>query len=232
MNVLIIGSSGGIGKALAQQVQRRWPDANLICASRSGDEGSHLIDLTREDSVAAAAASVAGQVDQLHWLINATGTLHGDSWQPEKQLKDLNQNAMTALLNINTVGPMLLARYFVPLLTHNAASVFATLAARVGSISDNRKGGWYSYRMSKAALIMGIRTLAIESARRAPNLACVALHPGTVATDLSAPFQRHVPDAQLFTPERSANHLLDVIQTLTPEQSGKHIAWDGKEIPE
>ncbi len=232
MNVLLIGSSGGIGAALATQLQRRWPEVNLFCASRSGAGGSDQVDLSRQQSVAALATSVAARVGKLDWLINATGTLHSDNWQPEKQLKDLDHSPMMELYKTNTVGPMLLARYFMPLLTHGAPSVFATLAARVGSISDNRKGGWYSYRMSKAALIMGIRTLAIESARRAPNLTCIALHPGTVATELSAPFQRNVPDAQLFTPERSANHLLDVIQSLTPQQSGKHLAWDGQEIPE
>jgi len=232
MNILVVGSSGGIGRALLEQLGHRYPEATLLSASRSPASAGFTVDLTQEESVAALATAVTSKVARLDWLINATGTLHSDSWQPEKQLKDLTQAAMQSLFAVNTVGPMLLAKYFVPLLTHQQPSVFATLAARVGSISDNRKGGWYSYRMSKAALVMGIRTLSIECARRAPKLTCVALHPGTVSTDLSAPFQRNVPKAQLFTPTRSANHLLDVIAGLTPDQSGKHFAWDGQEIAE
>lgn len=231
MNILIIGASGGIGSALAELIESSYPEANILRSSRNGVDEAMRVDLTDEASVARLAATVAGQVDRLHWLINATGTLHGPSWRPEKQLKDLNQDAMLSLLTVNSVGPMLLARHFVPLLTHQEPALFATLAARVGSISDNRKGGWYSYRMSKAALVMGVRTLAIECARRAPGLICVALHPGTVSTELSAPFQRNVPEAQLFTPQRCASHLLAVMSSLTPDQSGKHLAWDGSEIP-
>ncbi len=208
---------------------RRHPDSTLLTAARSGAGLS--VDLTREDSVAQLADEVKGRAGRLHWLINATGTLHGPDWQPEKQLRDINGETMSSVMAVNTIGPMLLARHLVPLLTHDEPAVFASIAARVGSISDNRRGGWYSYRMSKAALVMGIRTLAIECARRAPRLTCVALHPGTVDTPLSEPFQRNVPAGQLFTAEQSANHLLDVIESLTPEQSGKHLAWEGSEIP-
>ncbi|MEM1091702.1 MAG: SDR family NAD(P)-dependent oxidoreductase [Pseudomonadota bacterium] len=229
MNILLVGASGGIGEALREQIASRQPDATIVTAARSGAD--HAVDLTREDSVSELAEQLKRSVGRLHWVINATGTLHGADWQPEKQLKDIRQQAMSAVLAVNAIGPLLLARHLVPLLTHDEPAVFASLAARVGSISDNRRGGWYSYRMSKAALVMGIRTLAIECARRAPRLTCVALHPGTVATALSEPFQRNVPAGQLFTPEQSASHLLDIIESLTPERSGSHLAWDGSEIP-
>lgn len=229
MNILIVGASGGIGGAMALELAKRHPDANILKAARSG--GPLTVDLTQPESVLDLHSAVSEQVSQLDWLLCAGGTLHGPDWFPEKQLKDIDANGMAAVLAVNAVGPMLLARHFIPMLTHDRPAVFAALGARVGSISDNRRGGWYSYRMSKAALAMGVRTLSLECRRRAPRLTCVALHPGTVATDLSAPFQRNVPAAQLFTPEQSANHLLDVIEGLTPEQSGQHLAWDGTQIP-
>ena len=138
---------------------------------------------------------------------------------------------MEVVFRINAIGPALIAKHFLPLLAHNRKSVFAALSARVGSIEDNRLGGWYAYRASKAALNMMIRTLSVELARLNPSALCVGLHPGTVDTSLSKPYQGSVSDGGLFSVEQSASHLLKVLNGLQPEHSGRVFAWDGKPIP-
>jgi len=132
---------------------------------------------------------------------------------------------------INAIGPALVAKHFLPLLTRERKAMFAALSARVGSIEDNQLGGWHAYRASKAALNMLLKTLSIELARQNPTAICVGLHPGTVDTRLSGPFQRGVPEGKLFSPQKSARHLLNVLDTLSPEQSGQIFAWDGQRIP-
>jgi NAD(P)-dependent dehydrogenase (short-subunit alcohol dehydrogenase family) len=138
---------------------------------------------------------------------------------------------METAFRLNTIGPALVAKHFLPLLAKDRKSVFAAISARVGSIEDNHLGGWYAYRASKAALNMVIKTLSIELARRNTNALCVGLHPGTVDTPLSTPFQSGVPEAKLFSAARSARHLLTVLDNLTPENSGCLYAWDGSQIP-
>ena len=152
-------------------------------------------------------------------------------FNPEKTWRSLNAAALAKAFRINTVGPALVAKHFLPLLARRRKSAFAVLSARVGSISDNRLGGWYAYRASKAALNMLIRTLSIELKRSNRDALCIALHPGTVDSRLSKPFQGNVPDGKLFSPDVAANHLLSVIDGVDPEQSGKLFAWDGAEIP-
>ena len=137
---------------------------------------------------------------------------------------------MARAYQINAIGPALVAKHFLPLLATDRKAVFAALSARVGSIGNNRLGGWYAYRASKAALNMILKTLSIELARRNPSAICVGLHPGTVDTRLSGPFQRGVPGDKLFSPHRSAPCLLKVINALSPGQSGRVLAWDGKPI--
>jgi NAD(P)-dependent dehydrogenase (short-subunit alcohol dehydrogenase family) len=132
---------------------------------------------------------------------------------------------------INAIGPALVARHFLPLLAADRKSAFAALSARVGSIGDNGLGGWHAYRASKAALNMLLKTLAIELARRNPGALCVGLHPGTVDTGLSRPFQRGVPEGKLFTPRQSARLLLNVLDGLSTEHTGQVFAWDGQRIP-
>ncbi len=162
-------------------------------------------------------------------MIVATGILQGDGIAPEKSSRELSADGLARYFAVNTIGPALVAKHFLPLLSRGPA-VFAALSARVGSIGDNRLGGWYGYRASKAALNMIVRTLAIELARTRPEAVCIALHPGTVDTGLSQPFQRGVPPGQLFTPQRSAEALLDVLAGLTPADSGGCFAWDGQRI--
>jgi NAD(P)-dependent dehydrogenase (short-subunit alcohol dehydrogenase family) len=163
-------------------------------------------------------------------VIVATGRLHGYGLQPEKSMRALEADALMESYRINAIGPALIAKHVLPKLPRDRKSVFAALSARVSSISDNRSGGWHAYRASKAALNMLIRNDAIELAVRNPKAVCVTLHPGTVDTDMSKPFQSHVPNEKLFSPDISARHLLGVINDLTPEQTGRLIAWDGRII--
>ena len=151
--------------------------------------------------------------------------------KPEKALRSFDAVNIIHALNINAVGPALFAKHFTPLMPKNAKSVFAALSARVGSITENSLGGWYSYRASKAALNQLIQTTAIEIARKNGNIVVLALHPGTTDTALSHPYQSGVPDGKLFTPHYSANRMLQLIDQSVPEDSGKFVAWDGRELP-
>lgn len=187
----------------------------------------HQLDLTDEASIEAGARRIGGPV---HLLIVATGALHGSGLAPEKTYRALDAAALLDMFRINTIGPALVAKHMLPLLPNPGRGVFAALSARVGSIADNRAGGWHGYRASKAALNMIIRNLAIETARRNSGTICVGLHPGTVDTDLSRPFQRGVLEGKLFTPEYSASRLLAVIDGLEPGDSGNVLAWDGATI--
>ena len=238
LNVAVIGASGGIGRAIADDLARCADVARVFRLSRSGlqtgDDGDCCLHLDLEDeaSISAAATAIRSSAGELHLVLVATGILHADSHlQPEKTWRSLDSDAMQTAFRINTIGPALVAKHFLPLLAKDRKTVFAALSARVGSIEDNRLGGWYAYRASKAALNMMIRTLAIELARSHPRALCVGLHPGTVDTRLSKPFQSGVPAAKLFPPERSARHLLDVVEQLAPEHSGRVYAWDGSRVP-
>ncbi|MEM9301307.1 MAG: SDR family NAD(P)-dependent oxidoreductase [Pseudomonadota bacterium] len=230
-HALVIGASGGIGRALADAIDR-IDDVDLVLrAGRSAAPGMDVtIDLADEDSIAAAAETVAERTGRLHLLIVATGILHEEGVSPEKRLEDLAAPSLARLMAVNAIGPILVARHFLPLLKHRERACFAAISARVGSIGDNRLGGWYGYRASKAALNMYLRTLAVEARRRARNLICVGLHPGTVDTSLSAPFQGNVPEGKLFSPEQSAGYLLQVLEGVGPEESGRIFAWDGQPI--
>lgn len=217
----VIGASGGIGAAFVAALTAAGTE--VVGLSRSGP---NRIDIEDEASIAAAAERTGGPLDL---VIVATGTLHADGVFPEKAVRDLNAATLARYFAVNATGPALVAKHFLPLLARDRRAVFVALSARVGSISDNRIGGWYGYRASKAALNMLVRTLAIELARTRPQGLCVALHPGTVDTGLSQPFQRGVPE--LLTPERSAAALLDVVAGLTPADSGGCFAWDGQRVP-
>ena len=238
LNVAVIGASGGIGQAIADDLVRCAAVARIFRLSRSalqaGDDSDRWLRLDLEDeaSISAAANAIRRSAGELHLVLVATGMLHaGDQLQPEKTWRSLDSGALQTAFRINTIGPALVAKHFLPLLAKHRKTVFAALSARVGSIEDNRFGGWYGYRASKAALNMMIRTLAIELARSHPRALCVGLHPGTVDTRLSKPFQSGVPAAQLFPPARSARHLLDVVEQLAPEHSGGVYAWDGVRVP-
>ncbi len=238
LNVAIVGASGGIGRALVDDLAGCPDVARIFGLSRSEPRlssqtlGWHRLDLEDESSISDAASAVRQSAGRLDIVVMATGFLHdGDRLQPEKTWRALDAAAMERAFRLNSIGPALVAKHFLPLLATGRKSVFAALSARVGSIEDNRLGGWHSYRASKAALNMLVRTLSIELARRNPHAVCVALHPGTVDTALSRPFQARVPAGKLFSAAQSARHLLAVLDALTPSDSGQVFAWDGSRIP-
>ncbi|MEL7466462.1 MAG: SDR family NAD(P)-dependent oxidoreductase [Pseudomonadota bacterium] len=219
----VIGAGGGVGAALADRLAAAPNVAEVVRMARSG--GDMALDLTNEASIAAAAEAVG----DLHLVICAAGVLHGSNFEPEKTWRALDPAAMAEVMAVNAVGPALLAKHFLPRLPKGRKTAFAALSARVGSIGDNRLGGWVSYRASKAALNQVIRTFSIELARKRPEALIVGLHPGTVDTGLSEPFQR---GHDLFTPAQSAEYLLKVLDGLTAEDSGGVFAWDGDRIPD
>ena len=232
----VFGASGGIGAAFVALMQNDENCAAIHAGARSAPEaGAKMLpfafDLEDEASIAAAAQQIAVQSPVLDLIIVATGVLHGESLAPEKTMRALNAADLSKLYAINAIGPALVAKHMLPLLARDRKSVFAALSARVGSIADNRRGGWHSYRASKAALNQLIRTCAIELTMKNKRAICVTLHPGTVDTALSRPFQAAVPPEQLFSASTSAAHLLSVVDGLTPSQSGQLLAWDGKIIP-
>jgi NAD(P)-dependent dehydrogenase (short-subunit alcohol dehydrogenase family) len=235
-NAVVVGSSGGIGGALVAALANDERIGNIFALSRSPtDAGSASvkpfpINISDEASVAAAAShcSESGPIDL---VVVATGMLHkGDQLQPEKRMRDLNAEAMAEVFRVNTIAPAMIAKHFLPRMRRDGKSAFAAISARVGSIGDNRLGGWASYRASKAALNMLVKTLSIEHARTHPDGIVVALHPGTTDTALSKPFQRNVPDGKLFSPQYSAERLLHVIEGLTSEDTGGFFAWNGDPI--
>jgi NAD(P)-dependent dehydrogenase (short-subunit alcohol dehydrogenase family) len=236
--VAVIGASGGVGGAIVEALANDTGIARIWATSRNEMERQSdrvwplLLDLTNEITIAQAAGQIAKAGDSLDLIFVATGVLHGGpTLQPEKTWRTLDADALRRVYEINCIGPSLVAKHLLPLLPRDRKAVFAALSARVGSIADNQVGGWHSYRASKAALNMMIRTFAIELARRNPLAVCVGLHPGTVDTELSQPFQRGVPADQLFSTERAADHMLAVIDNLTPQSSGGLFAWDGSAIP-
>jgi NAD(P)-dependent dehydrogenase (short-subunit alcohol dehydrogenase family) len=221
LHAVVIGASGGIGAAFADLLESDPQVARVTRLSRAKG-----FDLTNPASIAAAAAALPAPPDL---VICATGVLHAEGLAPERDLKHLDAAAFARAFAINATGPALVAQAFLPLLPKARKTVFAALSARVGSISDNRLGGWHAYRASKAALNQILKTIAIEQARKNSDSIVLGLHPGTVDTGLSKPFQRNVKT--LFTPAESAAHLLRVIDAATPAQSGLLFDWQGEAIP-
>ena len=243
---VVIGASGGIGGALVRALLECREFGRVVALSRAGeapveipaspDAGRLLrgaIDLLDEASIAAALAGPLAEAAMPPRLVLvASGALQGEGIAPpERSIRALDAASMLRSYRLNAVGPALVAKHMLPLLPRAGRSVFAVLSARVGSIGDNRLGGWHSYRAAKAALNMILRNLAIELARTHPDALCLGLHPGTVDTGLSRPFQAGVPAHRLFSPEFSARSLLGVIDRASPAQSGQILAWDGTIVP-
>lgn len=217
--VVILGASGGIGAALADAAQARGAD--VIRLSRPA------IDVDDEARFMRAAAAAG---DGFSHVIVASGLLHRDGQGPERGWRQLDAGWMMENFRANSILPALAAKHFLPRLAAGR-SVFAVLTARVGSIGDNRLGGWHSYRMSKAAANQLVRTLSIELKRKKPDAIAVALHPGTVDTGMSKPFQRNVPAERLFGPDTSAAHLWRVMDGLAVDDSGGFFDWKGDPVP-
>lgn len=236
INAIVIGASGGIGRAIVDELCLSDDVAHIYACSRQAQAVQHpkisacTLDMLREETIIEFTKSISHPISL---VIIATGLLHDvhNDLMPEKSLKDINFDAMRRVFDINTIGVAMLAKHFLPLLPRDEKSVFAALSARVGSISDNRLGGWYSYRASKAALNMILKTSAIEVARKYKQAVVMGLHPGTVDTGLSLPFQGHVPKDKLFSPAQSASYLMNVIDQVSAKDTGGIFAWDGTQVP-
>jgi NAD(P)-dependent dehydrogenase (short-subunit alcohol dehydrogenase family) len=234
---LVVGH-GGIGRQLLRELRRRAPGLDLVATSRqvdassSGTAGALLLplELTDDASIAALAHRLA-EGPPLRIVLHTAGLLHEGDLQPEKRLSQVRRANLERSFAVNAFAPLLLARAIEPLIPRDLPSHFACLSARVGSIGDNALGGWYSYRAAKAAQNQLLRCLAIEWGRRLPRACVSLLHPGTTATPLSEPFRASVLPGRLFTPERAARQLLDVLEPLGPRDSGGFWAWDGQPIP-
>ena len=243
MNILIQGGGRGIGLALARRALATGADRLIITARQPSTAPAHAelasdervsvlsLDITDDTSIRAAAADIKAMVPRLDRVIFTAGMLQQGAIRPEKRIADIDAETLVHLYRVNALGPVLLARELWPLLKGEHDLTYAAISARVGSISDNRLGGWYAYRASKAALNQLMRTLSIELARANPNACVATLHPGTVDTDLSKPFQGNVPKDKLFTADDSAGRLWQVLDRLAPADTGTLFAYDGSVIP-
>ena len=235
IDALVVGANGGLGRAFVDALVRdervrtvnAWSREEI--AVRHDKLSSSVIDTGDEIQLASAARAIG----RLSLIVVATGMLHTDGDMfPEKSWKELDPEQLAESLRINAILPALIAKHTLPCMPRRGKAAYCVLSARVGSISDNRLGGWYSYRAGKAALNQIVKCLSIELGRTRPDAVCVGLHPGTVDTGLSRPFQKSLrPGSRLFSPDESVMHLLQVIDTTTPELSGSLLAWDGSVIP-
>ena len=242
-DVVVIGGGHGIGLAITGEVLERAPTARVTSTYRRAEKANDLkklaqrntklttfaLDPTNESAVSEAALQWRkGRKGNLHLLVNCVGLLHSDQMQPEKSLGQISIDSLIELFRVNAVVTPLIAKSFFQDFRHQDAAVFATLSAKVGSISDNRMGGWYGYRASKAALNMFIKNIALEFASRGCSAKVLAIHPGTTVTELSKPFIQKT-SLQLHTPDETASNILDVIEAA--EDSGVFLSWDGSKIP-
>nr|XP_046258425.1 C-factor [Scatophagus argus] len=256
---LIQGASRGLGLEFCKHILKNKTPAAVIATCRNPDGAAELrdlagqnpgrltvlrLDVNQEEDIRAAADRVKESFGRLDLIVNSSAMLH-PSGKGETSLRDVSAQGIISTLMTNTVGPLVMAKYFAPLLQKGGggfgqqpaekakqhSGIIVNITAKVGSIGDNGLGGWYSYRMSKAALNMATRNLSIELGRSRPKVVCVSLHPGTVNTDLSRPYHRNVPKDKLFDTERSVNYLMSIVDTLSMEKTGKAYSWDGTELP-
>lgn len=251
LNVLIVGANRGIGLGFVKQLlQGDRSDAlfkinRLYATYRSSDSAVELLkiqeqkdslvclpmDITDESSISLAITQISRQAKKIHLVIYCVGILHDGDFQPEKSLRQIDSENLIRYFQVNSIGAVLLAKHIMPLLRHSDNSLFAAISAKVGSIGDNRLGGWYGYRASKAALNMFLKTISIEYSRRCRKTIVVALHPGTTDTELSQPFQTNVPPGKLFPVSKTVNQLLEVMKNLQLKDSGEFFSWDGSPLP-
>lgn len=245
---LIVGASGGIGYAMAERLASEPAVQTLVLCSRQAASSEPLLrlqsslsamgkkclvlnlDITNEASLSNMTFQLKNHVQGIDLIINTAGLLHAKDVAPEKMLEQISLPAMQQIFAVNAYGPILLAQALMPWLKARRRVVFASLSARVGSIADNRLGGWYSYRASKAAQNQLLKTLSVELVRRNPESVVLALHPGTTDTGLSRPFQANVSQEKLFSPDFVAERLLHLMTQATPVDTGRFIAWDGQAI--
>ena len=219
---LVIGASGALGTAFCEQLKQ---DPRCAGVRALGRHTVPELDLERPETIASAAAELAAEAPY-QLIVHAAGLLHRDRIKPEKSLSTIEPEALQAVFQVNTLGPALVLRHFLPLLEPRGA--MAIFSAKVGSIGDNRLGGWYAYRASKAALNMLVKTAAIELARTRPQVRLLSLHPGTVVSGLSQPFSAA---ANARPADIAAAQLLTLIDQLTPADSGGFFSYDGERLP-
>ena len=242
--VLVVGASRGIGLGFVRHLLADDRIIRVYATYRSPETAEELLslktlphlvclpmDATQEAAIAQQATHIQAECNQLDLVINCVGTLHSDTVQPEKSLRQIDAVQLLQYFQVNSIPTALLAKHLQPLLKKSPQSVFTTISAKIGSIEDNRLGGWYGYRASKAALNMFLKTIAIEFSRKNPHTIVVALHPGTTDTRLSQPFQRNVPPAKLFSVDRTVHQLLTIIDGLTQANTGSFFSWDGSLLP-
>lgn len=231
-NVVVVGASGAIGKAFVDYYSKDESVENVFAFSRKKIRfenrkiKSFDLDIENQTSIEDAAQNIKDYA--VDTIIVATGILHSENFGPEKSIREINYSTMAKVMAVNTIGPALIGRYFIPLLRKDTKSVLAFLSARVGSISDNKLGGWYSYRASKSALNQIIKNFSIEAKRTNPKGIIIGLQPGTVKSRLSEPFQKN--KSNLFSADDSANKLMKVIENVAQEDSGQMFSWNGEVI--
>ncbi|WP_299494523.1 SDR family oxidoreductase [uncultured Shewanella sp.] len=234
MNILILGGSGGIGTGLIKHALT-LPHLTTVYATFHTQPPSFnyprlqwiQVDITQEENIAA----LAERIPSLTLLINTIGMLHTKERFPEKCLKSFNSEFFKQNIQLNTLPSILLAKYFSTHLRSTQQTFFITLSAKIGSIEDNHLGGWISYRASKAALNMALKTISIEWRHQLPHCTVIAFHPGTTNTALSEPFQQNVPSKKLFSPDYVAQCLMGLINHISPKDSGSFFSYDGQKIP-
>ncbi len=244
---MVVGASRGIGLALVEALAGKVEFDHVIAACRKPARASQLqelisvhgqrirpvqLDVTRPQSIVRAASEIRAMNLKPALVIHAAGLLHDDQGlTPEKRIEDLNLESLEKIFRVNAFGPALVMQAFLPTMERREHAVLCAISARVGSIGDNRLGGWYACRSSKAALNQLMKTASVESRRRFGNIILACLHPGTTDTELSRPFQANVPSENLFSPEFVASRLLSLVNDFSEDDSGGFFAWDGQRIP-
>ncbi|MEM9163126.1 MAG: SDR family NAD(P)-dependent oxidoreductase [Cyanobacteria bacterium P01_F01_bin.4] len=246
LRALVVGASQGIGLGFVRtllQMPRvtqvfatyRTPESAADLLSLAAEHPTRLhcltMDVTDEAQIVAGLSKLQNATDRLHVVINCVGFLHAEGIKPEKSLRQIETEQLLRYFQVNSISAILLAKHLMPLLNHPERNLFATLSAKIGSIDDNRLGGWYGYRASKAALNMLLKTAAIEYRRKSKQTMIVMLHPGTTDTQLSQPFQRGVPPDKLFSVERTVNQLMQVLAQVNLSDTGSFWSWDGTRLP-
>lgn len=239
---VVIGASRGIGLAITRALLEEPGLQRIYASYRRADSApdllsiedsrllTHKLDVGDEGDITGLAELIRSSGEEPDFVIHCAGILHEPGVQPEKSLGQCDKNAISRVFEVNSIGPLMVAKAIVPLMPRRTDAHFTVLSAMVGSISDNRLGGWYAYRASKAALNQFMRTLSIECGRTHPGLCITSIHPGTTDTALSQPFQANVKEGKLYTPEQTAARILDVVRRSTAGQSGQFVNWDGNPI--
>lgn len=236
---IIIGASSGIAKALTNEISKNTENRIILITRNtqklepSSEHVEQIININNysDANIEKAVSSIQDKDNPITRVFICLGILHTSEIFPEKKIEDFNEDAFIQVLTANTLSPMLWLKYLTPRLTGSITCKISVLSARVGSIKDNKLGGWYSYRASKAGLNMLLKTTAIELARRAKNIKVISFHPGTTDTELSKPFQQNVPKGKLFTASFVAKQLLSIVDNTEVDGELSYLDWQGKHIP-